>query len=1029
MKTCKMVVLILCLLGVGSAWAQESDSTLLQKFPKGFYRKSDGRLFVAQSLPLFLQLSTSPDEAGQLLADGGTQPVKLFLSEGKNIVQISGAILKFPDGSNKNATIDLWADGTPPVINVLFEKAAKYNSETLAYYGSGLLFNLESSDTLSGVQGTFISVNEGEFKSFSNTDLNLTRNGHFMLRFYAADNVGNVTKVEETAFTVDVTAPSTLRRITGDHKQNILSPQALVQLVSTDSLSGVKEIFYTLDDEKEQIYQEELAVQELSDGEHILSYYTVDNVANQEEKQVWPFYLDKTPPDLEYRIAGDVYNDETTTFVSGTSSIHITGTDRGAGLAEIYYNIDTSEQQLYHQPIDLTRQTGLKQIYYSGRDSVGNQSVTMNRKIYVDQTPPESMHDLTGSVLSLGDTILINNATRIVLGAIDMESGVREIRYSLNDKAEIAYQESFSLNDEGLYRFKYLAIDRVNNIEPEHSVFLRVDNSPRRPVTSVPPSTHPKLWQERESTDLVGSTELPFYLRIATGPEETAESFMIDLNTVVTKDTKPLYFDNQGRNQMTMRLLGKEAKFLIPIDGTAPKTTAQFEGAQQSTQKDVLFYSPGLTVILNAADENTQVISGLAKTFYSVDGSEFSTYKGRITLFDREKDYEFRYYSVDSVGNAEKVQKYAFTVDTSPPRTRLSVGGIYYGNTLAVQSIITLTATDYLSGVNRIYFSFDEEEKETYSGDLTGSRFERLSPGRHILKYYAVDFVGNTEQMRTFEFYYDPDRPSVTLQFAGDLYESKDQTFVSGRAKIVLSANDPTSDVKAIMAGLDNAAPVKYNEALIVPKSNGRHSVTFFASDLLDNMTSRSTLNFIVDVNPPKTTLAFRGPQYFDGERLYISNRTEIVLDSQDASSGIENVRYRLGQQAWQRYNKPFSINTFGAQRLLYYAQDRVNNREESQSRQFFVDNQKPEISISSSNQQFGQNKIPQSAAIYLTATDGHAGIDVITYKLNGKAEQIYRTPITGFAAGETVELFVTARDRVGNTSEKRVTYQIVKDQ
>ncbi len=1034
MKTCKIILLFFCTFGMGQGFAQEADSTFQQKFSKGFYRKPDGRLFVAQSLPVFLHLSTSPEEVGQFLATGDKGPAEILLSEGKNTLQIPTAVYHPEDGRKENVTLEVWADGTPPQLSVLFETAAKFNSETTTFYGPGLEFNLQRKDALSGVRGTFMSVNGRAFSPFDSTKLDFFQNGRFFLRYYSVDNVGNVSEIQETFFTVDVTAPHTVRRISGFYKDNILSPQALIQLGSSDSLSGVKEIYYQLDDKSETVYQEELAVRELTDGEHVLLFYSMDNVNNQEQKQVWPFFLDKTPPELIYKIVGDVHDDTMTTFVSERSSIAITGTDSGAGLANIYYSINGGEESLYQHPITLDRFRGLMRIRYTGRDSVENRTRTFNRKIYVDPTPPESVHELKGSVLSLGDTVLINNETRISLGATDMESGVREILYSIDGQDGPPYRGPFYLTEEGVYRLEYYAIDKVNNTEKTHVVLLRVDNSPRRPVTSAPPSTHPKVWQEREPGAPVGSTELPFYLQIATGPDKTSESFLLDLSSVVTKDTKPLYFDNEGQNDLTLRMLGRQVSFQIPIDGTPPVTRAQFEGATRAIQNDTVYYGPGLSVTLNAADEKKSVVSGLARTFYSIDGSEFIRYRGRITLFDREKEYDFRYYAVDSVGNAESMHRHSFIVDTSPPRTRLSVGGTYYGNTLAAKSIISLTSVDHLSGTQTIYYQFDEGEKNIYSGELTGAHLENLSPGRHTLQYYAVDFVGNTEQRQRFEFYYDPDRPSVAQHFVGDQYESQGRIYVSGDAKIVIQSKDPTSDVKNIMAGLNRDSPGSYTGPLSVPKTNGKHSVTFFAMDLLDNKTPMITKSFFVDVVPPRTTLSFRGPQYFDGERLYISNRTEIILNSRDAASGVDVVRYRVGQRAWQVYGNPVRVNSFGDQRFLYYAQDQVKNREASQSRRFFVDNKKPEISISSSIPQIrgdgaGQFKIPRSAAIYLSANDTHAGIDVITYKVNRDAEQIYRIPITGFNAGDTIDLNVTARDRVGNTSQKRIIYQIVKDQ
>ena len=65
---------------------------------------------------------------------------------------------------------------------------------------------------------------------------------------------------------------------------------------------------------------------------------------------------------------------------------------------------------------------------------------------------------------------------------------------------------------------------------------------------------------------------------------------------------------------------------------------------------------------LTAEEPNTGQQSGVEKTYYSLDGSGFIPYQDPVRMFFHEKRYEFRYYSVDRVGNSESIRSLSFEV-------------------------------------------------------------------------------------------------------------------------------------------------------------------------------------------------------------------------------------------------------------------------------------------------------------------------------------------------------------------------------
>ncbi|MFC1898298.1 OmpL47-type beta-barrel domain-containing protein [Candidatus Cloacimonadota bacterium] len=1022
----KYSLFLLGILIIGIICAQQTDAEdVTSQESSGFYRGLDGRLFVAQSMPIFLQISTSPDGSGaQALQNEMNQAMQL--PEGKNLIKNPNAVFIAEDGTEHSATLEVWADGTPPKVTASFENAERYETDGVIYFGSNLHFSLTSEDALSGVKETFISVNEQPFQSYSSVNLNMSVDGNYLLKYYSVDNVGNESEIKESKFIVDITPPRSSIKITGPKQQNILSPLSSIELKSMDNSSGNKKLFYTFNDAEMLEYKAPLILNELEDREHQLSFYAVDNVSNQETIQTFTFFLDSTPPELDITVSGNLFEDDRTTYVSGSVTAKLSGTDNRAGIPKIYYHLNSESDQPYPGIITIPAKSGLQQIYFSATDFVGNKSEEYIKKVYVDLTPPESTHEFAGSVLSLGDTILINSDTEIKLSASDMEAGIQNIQYKFNGDAVKHYDQAIHLEEEGFYRLQYFAADRVKNVESAHTVLIKVDNSPRRPVTTAPPTEQPKKWKPEEENVLVGSTELPFYVRIATGPEEDAESFLIDLSSVQTKDSKPLYFDKEGKNKLIIKIAGSKKSYSIPIDGKAPKTKVEFLDAERSKQNDIIYYGPNLTATLSAADQKSTVMAGLDKIYFSIDGSQFGLYKDPLLLFANEKDYEFRFYAVDLVGNAEKVQQYNFTVDITSPRTQLSIDGSNYGNMLSPQSIISLIPTDHLSGVKETFYQFDDLKTLTYTGIITGNKFSKLSNGEHLLHYYSVDQVGNVENEKTFTFHFDQDPPAVALKILGDVYETKSSIFISSRTRIELTAEEKDNEVKNILYAIDNGKQLTYSDPIVINQKEGYHTIRYRSTDFVDNKSPQQTKTVNLDLTAPQTNFHFEGAYYFNGKKEFIGPDTNIILNAADNKSGVKQIRYQVDSRNWNTFTQAIKLKQLGNHKLTYYAKDQVNNDESRKTRTFFVDSAKPVIQINTSNQT--GNQLPANATIYLSASDEHTGIERITYSINGTGELLYRAPISGFKQGDTMEIMVRAWDRVGNLTQKKVVYSIVAE-
>ncbi len=995
------------------------------------YRDGEGRLIVSRQMPLFFLLSNKPSPQKTYVVNQDTSgKANVYLREGRNVFKNSSAA---GDGRQKDVQFEVWADGRAPQTKPAFNDVFSFENDSVVYYGKNLKISLHSEDKLAGVKKIYYAVNNHNYNPLNEGLLTYDDEGSFVTRYFAVDHVGNRETVKRLDFTIDLSPPITNLKLSNNPEENLLAPGSRLQLQASDSCSGVNRTYYQIDDGEQKVYRDSIEFRQLTDGNHRLKFFSIDNVNNRETLRSFEFYYDCSMPELQIQLSGPVYSGRTETFICDTTRIQISGSDNRSGLSQVQFRINDGSWSSYGKPLQMLDKTGMYRIFARAQDNAGNQSGELSRKIYVDRTPPVTSYRFDGSVYNVEDTSIVTGETQLKLNATDLEAGVKAIQYTINGGKFMKYDKPIQLKSEGIYHLEFFSADHVQNKERKQALTIKVDNGPRLPVVAKNPAKHPKKWILHDSL-LTGSTQLPFYVRLSTGPESSAPSFLIDLKNVETSDTKPLYFDRGGNNQLTLSVAGRQYTFEIPIDGAAPKTDAEFLNAPGRRRSKTTFYGKGLVIALRASDERREVKSNIDRTYYSVNGSPFIQYEKPIDLFSREKDYNVRYYSVDKVGNTEPMHETNFTVDLSPPITQMSMEGQHYGQTISRKSEIRLHATDHLSGVKAIYYAFDEEKPRPYRVQLTGSVIAALDNGYHTLTYYAVDYVDNVERKKQIRLNVDNDAPHINLAFWGDAYRTNHQTYISGRTKIQLSALDKANEAKHIYYRIDNDSWRSYQERLASPASGGKHTIRYYTIDQVENASLKRKKTFVTDVTAPQSKLQITGPSFKSDGKHYIGSQTIIKIHSGDNGSGVKSIFYRIDNGRWVSYKEGISITSTGWRRLYFYATDHVNNKEALKSRRFFVDAEKPKINIiariGDEDRIISENNktIPPEAFIYLSSTDAQTGINKLTYSINGNRAQLYRTPLTNFVSGDTLDLEIKAFDRVNNSTRKQLRYRISMD-
>lgn len=1015
----------------------------------------------------------------------------LPLKEGLNVLKRPG-----PDGKSTRE-IKIYADSTPPKTKGIFTGAPFHQSktgseitqdinltnekiikqETNRYYGKGVVFTLSASDSLAGVNNIYLSVNGGPFKpsgGFSEFEPDVVTN----LRYYSVDNVGNVENVHETDFYVDTASPASRLEIKGDNRGPVLSPRCKISLSSADRLSGVKSIFYKIDDQPVKPFRKDIKASGVKEGPHTLTYFAEDHTGNVEEENTYSFFYDKSPPGLTMSILGDRHEHDKVVFVSPKSLVKIETRDNKAGTGRVDYHIKEQIPARYSAPFPLPKISGLHKIEYSAIDEVRNESETESRRFYLDLTPPETEFKIGGYYIEkelieknnhtsgTGTTgkpakakkvkkaFIIRKEVKLILTASDLEAGVKEIRYTIDNGEQQLYDKPLTFETDGEYCLTYYAVDHVNNIENKKKLQLIVDNSPLQTGFQVPPVKFPKQWFKNNDGRLMGSVNHPFFLQLSpdknftgNGKGDAGPVFFLDLKKLLDESGQAVTFKKQGVNYLHIPR-GKNGKqgdtFQVLIDSLPPVSGPDFSGAQRyvapptGQNGKTIFYGPGLTLRFSGKDRagkrksktGPNLVSGFNQVFVSIDGSEFFTYASPLKIFSREKIYKCSYYAVDNVGNAEKVKNLQFTVDTTPPSTRREITGLKSGRILSSRSVISLSAEDNSSGVRGIYYGFDGNAPKPYRGAIGAARFKRLKDGEHRLVFYAVDNVGNKEKSRKISFYMDHGGPRVILKVKGDQYEEHNTIYVSGRSRVSLTAVDRKTDVESIRYRIGGNETKEYEHPFPLQGPDRAYSLRYTGIDSVGNTGKGQTQRFVLDKLPPETDFKFDGPVFRDRFSQYISPGTKIQLTAADTGAGIETVYYKLDSGKLKHYSMPFQITAPGVHTIKYYAADRVKNTEKQKQFKVYVDNQPPELQVKynvSPMRTRDKNilEFPDYLLVSLLADDANTEVDRIIYRLNSGQEKLYRNPLSSFEPGKIYRLWVAAYDRVGNKTETKVTFRV----
>ena len=317
------------------------------------------------------------------------------------------------------------------------------------------------------------------------------------------------------------------------------------------------------------------------------------------------------------------------------------------------------------------------------------------------------------------------------------------------------------------------------------------------------------------------------------------------------------YSNSFGESVPSEKVIAK-----LIVDTTAPETKANAPTGWVNENQLVTF---------EATDDET----GVAKTYYSINGSEYE--EGATFKVDKEGINKISYYSIDVAGNKEDIK----TVEVKIDRTAANTSSNEPETWVKDDAMVTLTASDEQSGVENTYYSINGSEY------LEGSTFVVDKEGINKISYYSIDEAGNKEEAKIIEVKIDKTAPQTSNNVPVE--------WVKEDVQVTLTATDGHSGVVKTYYSI-NGSDYTEGKSFTVTEE-GIHEISYYSIDQAGNIEEKQSATVKIDKTAPTVSI--------DLENEYeLGSSIKLDYLSEDNLSGIaieevtlNDISYKNGEQ------------------------------------------------------------------------------------------------------------------------------------
>lgn len=480
-------------------------------------------------------------------------------------------------------------------------------------------------------------------------------------------------------------------------------------------------------------------------------------------------------------------------------------------------------------------------------------------EVYADGLPPVSNSKFSGApAYNNGSTQFYGKGLNVDLSSRDGVSGVETTHYSINGEAYKAYGSTITFEGDKAHTLYYFSNDMVGNAEKTRSKSFTVDVS--SPSSSdelvgivhnnniIAPSTKFKL----SSTDALSGVRKVSYKYDSRG-ENVYPGYPVSVSYLKDGEHTIYYHAiDRVKNDEAMK------SFSFYLDKIAPVITVDIEGDQYATNS-TMYVSSRTKVNMTATDNK----AGVEVIKYSIDDKGYNAFSSPFAIPTKGGVHNINYYAVDNVKNQTAKRSVASAVgnkrvymDNRAPTTgiRYSSPKFFDRDTLFINSKtnVTLTSSDYESGVSKIEYTLDGGSNTAYNAP-----FKILNEGDHSIKFKATDRVNNVEQEKESSVFVDNTPPVIHHNFSIKAIGTKNKkgeavAVYPNYTRLYLAATDYHCGADKITYSLNGSDFFEYSSPYTLDVSevkrfgkNKFYTAVIRAVDKLGNQ-SEETITFFV---------------------------------------------------------------------------------------------------------------------------------------------------------------------------------------
>lgn len=824
----------------------------------------------------------------------------------------------------------------------------------------------------------------------------------------ASDKAGNTRTAVSAPVKIDRTAPVT--GISGISNDWTNAGLVAVTLTPADTLSQVASTTFSVDGGAPQTGTTFTLATE---GDHTITFSSTDKADNVEATRTAHVKIDRTAPSIGHSFTPSGYTDGSWTNAD-TVVVTFTCTDAGSGVASCT------------PPVGVTAEGAAQTRTGTARDNAGN-TATDTASVSIDRTPP--------TVVAAADRSPNGN---------HWYSDDVTVSFTCSDQAALSGVQTCSasrtLGQGANQSVTGSAVDVAGNSASATLDHLDVDKT--APVLSGAPTTGPNAagWYDNSVTIHWTCSDALSGLDGACPSDTTVSGEGNNLGATASVSDK-------AGNTKTAAVSG------LHIDSTPPVTTGSVSAPLATG-----WYADTVRVTLTGTDN----LSGVAKTWYAVDGGSATEYDGAFD-YATPGTHTITFWSKDGAGNVEDAAApgHSLTVKIDGIKPTITGSASPAPNTARWNNTdvtVAFSCADAESGIA----SCPEDSVLSHDGagqSVTGT---------------ATDHGGNTESATVGPINVDKTKPTLTgvattppnanLWYNGDVtvhWTAADDTsgvdpattpadsVVTGEGASLVAGPVQVSDLAGntrsqTLAGIkvDRTKPMISGAATTIPNTAGWYradvavdwtcsdalsgiepgacpatstvdgegsslSATASVSDRADNGQSATVAGLKIDRHAPTTDVS--------APSAWTNQAVTMTFEATDNLSGVAATYYTVnGGTALEGEGVTFTDE--GEYDLEVWSVDRAGNRETANSATVRIDRTAPTIGHDQSPAANGNGWNNTTVRVTFTCDDtGGSGLASCT------------APVDVTAEGKQMPVPGTAVDHAGNSTSDPATVSIDK--